>query len=56
MQDIFAYIDAHADDYVARLQRLCRQPSIAAQNLGMDKTAHLVKEMVTALGDGNPPD
>jgi acetylornithine deacetylase/succinyl-diaminopimelate desuccinylase-like protein len=50
MQDIFDYIDQQADNYVARLQRLCRQPSIAAQGTGMEKTAQLVYEMMTTLG------
>jgi len=50
MKDIFAYIDAHADDYVTRLQTLCRQPTIAAQGLGMTETADLVQRMVADLG------
>ena len=50
MQDVFDYIDQHAGEYVARLQRLCRQPSIAAQGTGMEKTAQMVQEMLTALG------
>lgn len=50
MQDIFAYIDDHADEYIQRLQRLCRQPSIAAQNVGMEETAHLVLDLLADLG------
>jgi acetylornithine deacetylase/succinyl-diaminopimelate desuccinylase-like protein len=45
MQDIFNHIDRHAAEYVERLRALCRQPSIAAQNVGMEETA----EMVMAL-------
>ncbi|RME61538.1 MAG: M20/M25/M40 family metallo-hydrolase, partial [Caldilineae bacterium] len=50
MEDIFTYIDAHADEYIQRLQRLCRQPSIAAQNVGMEETAAMVLEMLQDLG------
>ncbi len=35
MDDISSYVDAHADEYIAWLQELLRQPSVAAQNLGM---------------------
>lgn len=45
MQDVYDYIDRHADEYVERLRALCRQPSIAAQNKGMIETA----DMVTGL-------
>ncbi len=52
MQEIFAYIDAHADDFTRRLQTLCRQPSVAAQNFGMTETADMVKDCIDALGLG----
>ena len=39
MQDIFAHVAAHADEYVARLRKLCRQPSIAATGEGMKAAA-----------------
>jgi acetylornithine deacetylase/succinyl-diaminopimelate desuccinylase-like protein len=42
MDDILAYIDDHLPDTVARLQAFCRQPSIAAQSLGMAEMADLV--------------
>jgi acetylornithine deacetylase/succinyl-diaminopimelate desuccinylase-like protein len=50
MQDIYDYIDQHADAYVARLQTLCRQPSIAAQDKGMAETAHMVIELLRQVG------
>jgi acetylornithine deacetylase/succinyl-diaminopimelate desuccinylase-like protein len=50
MQDVFAYIDGHADQYVEWLRQLCRQPSIAAQGEGMMETAKLVAEMIRRLG------
>ena len=50
MQDIYDFIDAHAGEYIDRLVRLCRQPSVAAQNLGMDETAKLVAEALIQAG------
>ncbi|MDP9359052.1 MAG: M20/M25/M40 family metallo-hydrolase, partial [Chloroflexota bacterium] len=53
MQDIFAHVDAHADRYITDLQRLLRQPSVAAQNVGMAACASLVEEMLVGVG-ANP--
>jgi len=50
VDDLFAYIDDHADAYVAGLQRLVRQPSVAAQNDGMAETAALVEGLLRELG------
>jgi len=50
MQDIYDYIDQHADEYVARLRALCRQPSIAAQAKGMAETADMVIELLRQIG------
>jgi acetylornithine deacetylase/succinyl-diaminopimelate desuccinylase-like protein len=50
MQKIFDYIDQHTDTFVARLQSLCRQPSIAAQNTGMTETAGMVAELLKQIG------
>ncbi len=44
------YIDAHADTFIARLQTLCRQPSVAAQSLGMTETAQMVAGLINGLG------
>jgi len=63
MQDIYDYIDAHADDYVRDLQTLVRQPSISAQNIGLRECAELVLRMMRDDGldahlhelDGGPP-
>lgn len=53
MNDLYAYIDQHQDDYIGWLQRLIQQPSVAAQGLGMDETAGMVKGMLGKLG-ANP--
>ena len=63
MQDIYDYIDAHADEAVRDLQALVQQPSVSAQNVGLEACARLVKSMMDKddLGarlydlDGGPP-
>lgn len=42
MQDVYDYIDAHADEAIADLQELVRQPSISAQGIGLRECADLV--------------
>jgi acetylornithine deacetylase/succinyl-diaminopimelate desuccinylase-like protein len=46
MQDIYDYIDAHADEAIADLQRLVRQPSVSAQGIGLRECAELVRSMM----------
>ena len=50
LQDVYQYIDDHADEYIASLQRMLRQPSIAAQGLGMTEMAAMVEEDLAKLG------
>lgn len=50
MDDLFRYIDQHADAAVIDLQRLLRQPSVAAQGIGMTETAALVSAMLAGAG------
>lgn len=50
MQDVFDYIDAHQETFVQRVQRLCRQPSIAAQNVGIQETARMVAQLMEEVG------
>jgi acetylornithine deacetylase/succinyl-diaminopimelate desuccinylase-like protein len=47
---IDAYIEAHLEDSIAELARLCAQPSISAQRLGIDECAALVAGMLQARG------
>lgn len=54
MQEIYDYIDEHADEFVADLQRFVRQPSISAQGIGLEECAALVQDMMHA--DGLPAD
>ena len=41
------YLEANLDSSLAELSQLCAQPSIAAQNLGVQECAQLVGEMLT---------
>jgi len=50
MQDILNIIEQRKEVYLQWLIRLCQQPSVAAQNLGMTETARLVEEMLGAVG------
>ncbi len=50
MQDIYDYIDAHAGRAVADLQNLLRQPSVSAQNIGLDECAELLRRQIVEHG------
>ncbi len=50
MEDIYAYIDQHQERFIERLQWLCRQPSIAAQNVGIQATAQMVGQLMQDVG------
>jgi acetylornithine deacetylase/succinyl-diaminopimelate desuccinylase-like protein len=50
MNDIFAHIEAHADEYLARLRRACAQPSISALGQGLPEMADLVAGMLRDVG------
>lgn len=44
------YLDDHLEESLAELVRYAAQPSVAAQNLGMEDCARLVSEMLRARG------
>lgn len=48
--NIDAYIDNHLDESVAELSRLVAQPSVAAQNWGLEETSQMVAKMLEARG------
>jgi acetylornithine deacetylase/succinyl-diaminopimelate desuccinylase-like protein len=50
MQDVYDYIEAHATDTVEQLARLCRQPSVSAQALGIHDMARLLVEVLREKG------
>ena len=47
---INAYLDTHLDESLAELSRLVAQPSVGAQNWGMNECAELVAEMLRRRG------
>ena len=49
-EEIFSYIDDHAEQFVEDLKKLCRQPSVSAQNLGVRECADLVGDMMKGAG------
>jgi acetylornithine deacetylase/succinyl-diaminopimelate desuccinylase-like protein len=63
MTDLFRFIDANADAFVRDLQRLCRQPSISAQGVGLEACADLLVAQMRSKGiparlepvSGGPP-
>ncbi len=50
MEKVLQYIDHHADEFIGRVQALCRQPSIAAQGIGMQETAAVATDMLRHIG------
>ena len=51
--DVFGYIDRYSDIFVDQLRKLCRQPSVSAQNLGLDEAAQLVQKLLSGTGFEN---
>jgi acetylornithine deacetylase/succinyl-diaminopimelate desuccinylase-like protein len=60
---IFEHIDAHFDEYVARIQRYLQTPGISTTGEGMRESAELSRELMEEVGavdtelvetDGNP--
>ena len=58
-----SYLETHADEAQSILEQLCRQPSVAAQNLGMAEMADLIENLLSEVGfrtqrlltEGAPP-
>ncbi len=53
MQDfsyIDRYIETHLMDSIGELSKLCAQPSVSAQNWGLEECARLVADMLTQRG------
>ena len=44
------YVETNRDRFIAELQDFCRQPSVAAQNLGMREMADKVLARLKRLG------
>src|SRR5512146_290807 len=54
MKDLYVkidrYLEEHLDESIAELSTLCAQPSVSAQNWGLDECAALVGEMLRKRG------
>lgn len=50
LEDVWNYIDQHADRYLDILRQLCRSPSISATGEGVNATADLVERLVRQAG------
>ena len=47
---VTAYLDEHSGEAQALLEQLCRQPSVAAQGLGMPQMADLIEALLSETG------
>jgi hypothetical protein len=52
LESVYRVIEDNQEMYLAWLQELCRQPSVAAQNRGMQETARLVEHFLGYGGEG----
>jgi len=50
LNKVYKYVDAHADDFVANLVKLIKQPSVSAKGEGMQECAELVEKMMREAG------
>ena len=50
MDRFYQYVEANADRFVGELMDLARQPSIAAQGIGLRETAEMVRARLERLG------
>ena len=50
MEQVFRYIEQNEQKFVSELQEFIKQPSITAQNIGMQECAELLKSMLTEIG------
>jgi len=50
MDKFNAYVEANAERFIEELKEFCRQPSIAAQGIGLEEMAELVQARLERLG------
>lgn len=48
--EIDRYLEEHLDQSITELSRLCEQPSVSAQNWGIEETAQMVEKMLKRRG------
>ena len=49
-QAVYDHVDANLDDHLAKIQRWLRQPSISAQNIGIQEMAELLRQDLEDMG------
>ena len=62
LQKVLDYIDAHREEYIEELCRLCRQPSLAVTGERIPETIEMVQDKIRKIGvepeliptEGNP--
>jgi len=47
---VYAHIDANLEQHIGEIQRWIRQPSVSAQNVGIEQMAELLRRDLAALG------
>jgi acetylornithine deacetylase/succinyl-diaminopimelate desuccinylase-like protein len=50
VDDLDRYVDEHAGEYVEMLQEMVRQPSVAAQGVGMAEMSAMVERLLGGIG------
>ena len=50
MRELMAYVDQHVDEFIEDLRVLCRQPSISAQNKGIDECVKALEWLMHEAG------
>jgi len=50
LESLFQYIDTHEPEFVKEFQKFLQQPSIAAQNVGMQECADLTRQILENAG------
>ncbi|TEU13723.1 MAG: M20/M25/M40 family metallo-hydrolase [Anaerolineales bacterium] len=50
MEEFKAYVEANAERFIEELTEFCRQPSIAAQGIGLEEMGQLVRARLEKLG------
>jgi acetylornithine deacetylase/succinyl-diaminopimelate desuccinylase-like protein len=50
LEEVYKYIDAHADSFVEDLVKLVKQPSVSAKGEGIEECAILVEKMLQEIG------
>jgi len=50
VEGFHAYVDENGERFLDQLKKLCSQPTIAAQGVGTEETAHIVLAMLERIG------